>query len=477
MLNIVSVRVGDKYPSEYVLTLHDMIARNCSEDQAHWCVTDDPDSLPDGITAIPHCPTLPGWWQKVYLFSEHMPWGAGEPVLYMDLDVAVTGRLEGLSKGIIKDWHWPTYNSSVMRWDYGEHREIWDKFPLEAIDAHSASLAGLLPKGQVNGGDQEWITRISKWDTFPAEWFISYRDAVSWPADTSKAVIFHGSPKPHEVEQGWVPGVWKPGGYTALPVMDGMNVSHEYAYDNVRKNVLRDAPWFSGLGEQKGACVIVGGAPSLADNIEAIKNHKRRGAKIITVNNALKTLRSHNIMPSAHVMLDAREENAAFVEDAPSEVRYFLASQVNPCVFDALSGKDVVLWHNGMGDGAELMEIIKPWFDEGPNQRPVVLVPGGGTVGLRAICLAWLSGYKRIHVYGMDSSYRDGQHHAYPQGLNDGEPTQTVALGDKTYLAARWMIRQAVEFQDLYRAMDKEGVKIIVHGEGLIPDMWRMLQC
>jgi len=272
-----------------------------------------------------------------------------------------------------------------------------------------------------------------------------------------------------------VPGVWRVGGYTAMPELKGMNVTHDFAYSNVRTNVQRDLPWFSGFGDQDKACVIVGGGPSLSDSVQAIKDHRRRGAKIISVNNAMRYLIKHGLTPDGHVMLDAREENLHMVEDAPMSVRYFLASQVHPCVFDALSGHDVVLWHNAMGSGEELLDIVKPWFDEGPNQKPCVLVPGGGTVGLRAINLAWLSGYKKIHLYGFDSSYAEGAHHAYSQSLNDGEATMDVVLGDKTYTCARWMIRQAMEFQQQFLYLRDRGVKIVTHGKGLIPDMGRLL--
>lgn len=475
-MHVVSVCVGDKYGPEYVHTLHDMVCRHLGEDQAHWCLTDDPSKLPEGVTAIPHNPDLPGWWQKTFLFSQDMPWSEGDEILYMDLDVCVTGRLEGLPHGIIRDWNWPCYNSSVMRWAHGEHRDIWDRFSPEVMDRPSDSLKGYLPAGEVNGGDQEWISQVSAWEPFPAEWFLSYRDHSGWPPESSKAIIFHGSPKPHEVTEGWVPGVWRVGGFTCPPKMDGMNVSDDFAYENIAINSARDLEWFTGRERQKGACVIVGGGPSMRDSLQAIKDHKRRGARIVTVNNALAYLSDRGVTPHAHVMLDAREENISMVENAPKTVRYFLASQVNPCVYEALKGHDVVLWHSGMHDGTRLMEIIKPWFEEGPDQRPVVFVPGGGTVGLRAMNLAWLSGYRKIHLYGFDSSYHDGQHHAYPQALNDTDSTLLVSLNGKEYRCAPWMARQAMEFQENYLALTEQGVKITVHGRGLIPDLWRLLQ-
>lgn len=477
MIHVVSVRVGDKYPAEYVLNLHNMICRHLGEDQTHWCVTDDPDSLPEGVNHIPHNPDLPGWWQKVGLFdAERMPWAFGDEILYMDLDVCVTGRLEEIPHGIIRDWHWPCYNSSVMRWRHGEHAAIWDRFEPDVITRPTESLKDLLPKGQINGGDQEWISQVSAWEPFPADWFISYRDAKAWPPEGSKAVIFHGEPKPHEVTDGWVPMVWKPNGLTAPPKLDGMNVSDDFAYENIAINVKRELEWFSGFGCREGACVVVAGGPSMRDSLEAIKNHRRRGATIVTVNNALSYLHDRGITPNAHVMLDARQENAQMVENAPDKVRYFLASQVHPSVFDALEGKNVVVWHNGMHDGERLMELVRPWFEDGPDQKPVVFVPGGGTVGLRALNLAWLSGYRKIHLYGFDSSYEDGSHHVYPQALNDGEQTLSVVMDGKTYLCAPWMLRQAREFQENYQALREDGVKVWVHGRGLIPDMWKKLQ-
>jgi hypothetical protein len=129
------------------------------------------------------------------------------------------------------------------------------------------------------------------------------------------------------------------------------------------------------------------------------------------------------------------------------------------------------MWHNFFGE--ELRELLEPYWNSG---RPIVMVPGGGTVGLRALNLAWLSGFKRLHVYGMDGSYAAGAHHAYPQALNDGERTLEVEHAGKRYRCAFWMVRQAEEFREAYALLAREGVDVILHGEGLIPDIWRGLR-
>lgn len=494
-VNFVMVWVGEKYGPEYPAILQDQVMRNasaCERECAFFCITDRPDELPEGVYPIPAPEGLPGWWAKLALFSPAMPWTTGDRCVYFDLDVAITGPLEDLveTPGIIADWHWPCYNSSVMVWSHGDHRDIWDAYRSDPklIDAPACEdLAPLLPAGQINGGDQELLTRLGGWQTFPAEWFCSYRDPAvqDWPPTNCKAVVFHGNPKPSDIDTGWVPNVWKVGGLTSFPVVKGVNTSVDQRMANVRSAVLRDLPWFTGFRDEGRTCAIVCGAPSMKDCLPDIKAQKRRGAQIVSVNNAWRFLVANGITPDVHVMLDARPENAEFVRGAPKSMRFVLASQCHPDLFDALDGYEVSIWHNGFDKNTELLEILEPYWEPGPNQKPCILVPGGSTVGLRCLWLATYSGFRTLHVYGMDSSYADdGSHHAYAQTLNDQESILEVVRGEKKYLCAPWMVRAAREFgetwHDLVNYVDWDGkpapVTVHVHGTGLIPDIARDLR-
>lgn len=485
-VNFVCVWTGTKYDRRYVEVWQDMVLRNSTNvDLRLWCLTDKPDQVPEGMVAVPAPHGLPGWWAKVYLFSASMPFEDGERIVYLDLDVAITGRLEDLVErpGIIRDFHWPCYNSSAMVWDHGDHAQIWTSFtPERMARAANPKLAHLLPAGELNGGDQEHITEVSSWDVFPAEWFRSYRDCKAWPPSECKAVVFHGQPKPHEIADGWVPNIWTIGGYTSLPELKGVNTTHEQIKANIVSACERDLPWFTGFGPTGKRCLIVGGAPSLKACLPDIRWHARMGAQVVAINNAWRPLVRAGIKPAVVVMCDARPENAEFVQDAPEGVRYLIASQCHPDVFDALKDREVVVWHVGFGDNAILKEALEPWWDEGPNQRPCVLVPGGGTGALRALWLANFSGFRTIHMYGVDSSYADdGQHHAYAQPLNDGERIMEAVLRgqdgvEKRYRAAPWMLRQVEEFKQTWADLKKEGVRIHVHGAGLLPDVAAVLK-
>lgn len=282
----------------------------------------------------------------------------------------------------------------------------------------------------------------------------------------------------------WVPSVWRIGGFTSLPQMTGVNTTEDLRWDNIKANIQRDLPWFTGFKDEGRTAVVVCGAPSMRDHVSDIRFHKRHGARIVSVNNAWRFLVENGITPDVHVMLDARPENAEFVKDAPKSTRYVLASQCHPSVFDALADHDVVLWHNAFGDEAkhrQFLDLLAPY----DATKPIILVPGGCTVGLRALWLCALSGFRRIHVYGIDSSYDGDAHHAYAQPLNDGEQVLEVVMGGKSYRCAPWMARQAEEFHQHWDDLRQfrpdpygpiEPVTIHVQGRGLIPDMARALR-
>lgn len=493
-VHFVCVWVGDRYPRDYVEIWGDQVVRNASnlDEFALFCVTDRPDELPEGIYPIPADPSIPpSYWAKLQLFSPAMPWEAGDRIVYLDLDVCVTGRLEDLAerKGIAKDGGWPTYNSSVMVWDHGDHAEAWEWFSPDVMARSPGPLvpADCLPAGTPNGGDQEWLTEIGGWDLLPAEWCVSYRwQAKAWPPNGAKVVQFHGLPKPADIAEGWVPNIWRVGGYTSLPEFKGVNTSEDMRLEHVHLSVQRDLEWFTGFKDEGRTCAIVCGAPSMKDNIAEIRAQKRRGTRIVSVNNAWRYLVANGVTPDVHVMLDARPDNAEFLRGAPKSMRVLLASQCHPDVFDMAKaeGLEVVVWHNGYGDNQRLLEILQPWWD-GPDQRPCILVPGGSTVGLRSLWLAAYSGFRTIHLYGIDSSYAEsGAHHAYAQALNDQENILDVVRGEKAYRCAPWMVRQAAEFQetwnDLRNHTEFDGtpapVTVHVHGAGLIPDIARDLR-
>lgn len=141
----------------------------------------------------------PGWWAKIDLFR---PGHFRGRVLYLDLDVTVTGSLDDLANHpapfvAMKDPWADGINSSVMAWDAGVMSDVYGRF--------SPDIMQLVP------GDQDWIeTHAPSVETFPVDWCVSYKHnrrgvlpgvKPTYP-DDMRVCAFHGSPKPWEVDDG-----------------------------------------------------------------------------------------------------------------------------------------------------------------------------------------------------------------------------------------------------------------------------------
>ena len=210
-LTICCLEVGDYlgHGRLYVETLANMCERHCPP-HTFVCVSDREHC----VETLPADPQLKGWWSKVSLFK---PGRFTGNVLYFDLDVVISGDLDGLVELLefgdfwaLDDFAWPlsraaeteallskhasgrallrllggpgTCNSSVMLWREDAGRDIWEHYSL-------ARISGL-------HGDQNWITQCmgDRLQLIPQGWARSYRYGGSGPI-----TVHHGEPKPHEV--------------------------------------------------------------------------------------------------------------------------------------------------------------------------------------------------------------------------------------------------------------------------------------
>lgn len=197
MITVCCLRWGNRYSKEYVSVLEKQVYKYLNLPHRFVCLTERPQELSCDTIELPS--GLPTWWGKVYLFKKGMFKGR---VLYLDLDVCITNSLDELVEipspfGIIEDWHVPGFNSSVMVWDADTCTQIWDDFSKEVM--------------QTRRGDQDWITECMPMAAvFPPKWCVSYRgNAVPGVPKGAKVVVFHGSPKPHELTSPWIKDYWQ----------------------------------------------------------------------------------------------------------------------------------------------------------------------------------------------------------------------------------------------------------------------------
>ena len=212
MINLVSV-CTDAYPMTYAHKLHRQFDKLTKLEVAHWCITDRPAELTEFVNPIIPFKKSKGWWNKLNLYSPHMPKGH---VLYLDLDIVIIRNFDEEiiemmnakeSMSCVSDaigWKGEKFSSSMMCFESGAHEHIYSKF-IKIEDKIN----------DLEGGDQVWtgpqlesISFID--DKFPnlkknLKFHLSKlsNGKVEMPLEISeevKLVDCGGRPKPHQLE-------------------------------------------------------------------------------------------------------------------------------------------------------------------------------------------------------------------------------------------------------------------------------------
>ena len=148
-----------------------------------------------------------------------------------------------------------------------------------------------------------------------------------------------------------------------------------------------------------------------------------------------------------------------------------MASCCHPEVMKKVNGPNLKIWH--MNEGDQSLQIL----ELEPNE---ILVPGGGSVGLRSIPLLYVMGYRRFIIHGMDCSYRDGQTHA---GVHTGKKTDKVEVrctDQRKFITAPVLITYKRYFDEMRRDhvgnadRDPTKIEIILRGDGLLQHWLRV---
>jgi len=210
---------GKLYGPEYVNRLYAMVNRNLSYPFKMVCFTDDETGIIPEVQCFPiPAMELPGglperMWKKLSTLKEDL-YGLKGTALFLDLDIVIVAPIDCFFdyKGeflIIKDYkkQWRiTGNSSVYRFEIGQHGYVFDDF-LQNFDE--------IRKRHRN--EQEYLTQAiydkGKLAYWPKEWCPSYKyDCVSrfplafWVKPFipkgAKIIIFHGEINPHKAIKG-----------------------------------------------------------------------------------------------------------------------------------------------------------------------------------------------------------------------------------------------------------------------------------
>jgi uncharacterized Rossmann fold enzyme len=226
---------------------------------------------------------------------------------------------------------------------------------------------------------------------------------------------------------------------------------------NIESALQRDyIPFNELIGTKSGAVAVVGSGPSLKANWQKLKRFK---GDIIACNSACQFLLERDIIPTYMMCFDADPLVMQFIT-RDIRVTYLLASRCPPSAFERIEGCKLVCWHAAGDERTE--ELLNK------HKRMEPMVAGGSAAVTRAMVLAIPMGYRKIHIYGVDSSFANGETHISKSTTD--ERHMAVKCNGRMFATAPWMTQQAEDFKILipnYSNLD--GVEYIVHGDGLIP--------
>jgi len=222
MKNVFCMKWGTKFPASYVNTLASMVKRHLPPPYRFVCFTDDSNGLDAGIEARP----LPEMqldkalpergWRKLTILGNNLGGGLTGQALFLDLDVVIIGGLRPFFdvKGefiIVQEWNFRDKiigNSSVFRFEIGQHQDVLDNF-LEHGEVIRSTYRNeqaylshsIYKKEMLTYWNAEWCRSFKRHclQPFPLCHFLPPKLPVG-----ARIIVFHGNPNPDAVQKGWV---------------------------------------------------------------------------------------------------------------------------------------------------------------------------------------------------------------------------------------------------------------------------------
>lgn len=244
-------------------------------------------------------------------------------------------------------------------------------------------------------------------------------------------------------------------------------VSPEQMVENMRSALARGLPELRWCKPHEFTLAIASGGPSLEDT------YKELNGDIAAVNGSLGFLLERDIVPVFCGVLDANEHMTDIVAADP-RVRYLVASNCHPSLFDKLlgAGCKVWLWHTTPASvgSLEAETVLK-------EARPETwqMIGGGCSIGLRLINIGYVLGYRDFHLHGLDSSFRDRRTHAYAdRRFGDWVDQNRIMING--YPTSINYMQQVTDFAGLlnrFAEPDIDPCEFQVFGDGLLQSCWR----
>lgn len=226
-----------------------------------------------------------------------------------------------------------------------------------------------------------------------------------------------------------------------------------------------------------GKAIIVGGAPSIKDNLEKIRTFAADPDNTVFALNWSHTwLINNGIIPKACVFFEIDAEPESTLKAAHPDVTYYICCHCHPKTFDDLKGFKRVLWHTP--PNSEVEKQVGEEIFQGS-----LLCGGGVGTFTRTLTIALYLGFRQIELFGVDSSFPDDATSTHVDGYEtDAKPevdgfyvhAKVEATGEvKRFRTMGYLALQVEEFKE-YCKVNHYVFALRVHGDGLLGFVHKM---
>lgn len=246
-----------------------------------------------------------------------------------------------------------------------------------------------------------------------------------------------------------------------IPVSVLVNTPPQTLFSHIRENSKNCPRWIKQEPAHAVPALLCGSGPSIRHDLVDIRAKQAQGAHVFALNAAAKYLNDHGIHPDFQVMIDAKEESMGLIGPAK---HHLFGATVDPRCFDIKP--DASLFHLQVDDDDLQADI------DALAPHEYSMMSTAVSVGLVSSILAFVMGYRELHCYGYDSSHENNESHVVRQAMNDVVACMNVTFCGKEYVSSLPMKLQAERFMQISNLLKGEGCELVVHGSGLLPDMY-----
>lgn len=219
----------------------------------------------------------------------------------------------------------------------------------------------------------------------------------------------------------------------------------ERGLEHIKAEPVRDDPLY-----------IVCSGPSLLETWHELKD---RPGEIWALNAAFDWLCKKGIRPDYGVCIACEDAILDYFQDVQEGDKFLFASQTHPVLVDRIMNK---------GGAMKFWSVACPsdWHNMPKLQEP--LIYGGGTIGTRAIDLAWVLGFREVHLLGMDACISPDGRIAVetPMYESDRDRLQTFSVHGRAFVAMPSHARQVEDFASIISPL--KDLSITVYGDGML---------